>query len=152
VENPKETDFFKITLAVMVGSVIAYFLIEAVERWRISQALQEMNRQSVAMMKNAQEEMSWRMAEERRLKMAAILEEQARKAEQDRANAERLRIEVQRKKEAIAAEEAKELAWKKFYTKPAHCDVAVGSTLVECGNQYIRAKREFEQKYAKGSL
>jgi len=152
MDNPKETDYFKITLAVIAGIVLAYFLIQAVERWRINQALQEFNRQAEAMLRSTQEETNRRMAEELRARELAAFQEHVRKAEQDRTRAAQMRVEVESKKAALAADEARELAWKKFYTKPAHCDAAVGPALVECGNQHIRARREFEQRYAKGRL
>lgn len=64
----------------------------------------------------------------------------ARELEQQEAAARR----------AEAAEaERKEQAWAKFYRKPASCNDA---GTMNCANDYIRAKREFERRYAKGEL
>ncbi len=40
-------------------------------------------------------------------------------------------------------------AWEKFYRKPAVCNDA---NTMDCANAYIRAKRTFEEKYARGEL
>lgn len=49
------------------------------------------------------------------------------------------------------SDEQKELAWARYYKKPAQCDVSPGrDTIVECANHYIRARREFEAAYAAG--
>jgi len=45
----------------------------------------------------------------------------------------------------------KELAWARYYIKPAQCDVnAARDTIVECANHYIRARRAFEAAYVAG--
>ncbi len=49
------------------------------------------------------------------------------------------------------ADEQRELAWARYYVKPAYCDVNPGrDTLVECANHFIRARREFEAAYTAG--
>jgi hypothetical protein len=48
-------------------------------------------------------------------------------------------------------DEQKELAWARYYKKPAQCEISPGrDTIVECANHYIRARREFEAAYAAG--
>jgi hypothetical protein len=50
---------------------------------------------------------------------------------------------------ANALQKKKDLAWAAFYTAPASCEhPADWSSQVECGNQYMRAKKAFEQKWA----
>jgi hypothetical protein len=50
----------------------------------------------------------------------------------------------------VAAQQ-KELAWARYYKKPAQCDGSPGrDTIVECANHFIRARREFEAAYAAG--
>lgn len=46
---------------------------------------------------------------------------------------------------------AKQAAWQRWYKRPQGCD-AVNADIVECANQYIVAKREFERAYAAGRL
>ena len=51
--------------------------------------------------------------------------------------------------EAAAQQKQKNLAWAAFYSAPASCDrPADWSAQVECGNQYMRAKKAFELKWA----
>lgn len=52
---------------------------------------------------------------------------------------------------AQRAADRKERAWAQFYKKPPQCDDnPTKTTMVECANHYIRAKREFEETYAAG--
>jgi len=49
---------------------------------------------------------------------------------------------------ANALQKKKDLAWAAFYTPPASCEhPAHWTAQVECGNQYMRAKKVFEQKW-----
>jgi len=56
---------------------------------------------------------------------------------------------------ALAAQEAadamakrKQAAWEAFYKAPATCEhPPAWQDQVECGNEYIRAKREFEKRW-----
>jgi hypothetical protein len=65
---------------------------------------------------------------------------------------------MDREKEAEAAQRAaqraaerKEKAWAEFYQKPALCDEnPTRAIMVECANQYIRARHEFEETYSAG--
>jgi hypothetical protein len=45
----------------------------------------------------------------------------------------------------------KNRAWLAYYSAPASCEHPVDWTAqVECGNQYMRAKRDFEAQWSKG--
>jgi Protein of unknown function (DUF2726) len=60
--------------------------------------------------------------------------------------AERKRAILQ---EAAAQQRQEDLAWAAFYSAPASCEHPVDwKAQVECGNQYMRAKKVFEQKWA----
>jgi Protein of unknown function (DUF2726) len=49
---------------------------------------------------------------------------------------------------ANALQKKKDLAWAAFYTAPASCEhPADWSAQVECGNQYMRAKKRFEERW-----
>jgi len=47
----------------------------------------------------------------------------------------------------------KERAWERFYRRPAVCEGNPSADqLVECGNHFIRNRREFEERWRTGSL
>jgi hypothetical protein len=47
----------------------------------------------------------------------------------------------------------RDTTWAKFYRKPERCNEAPSSEmLVQCANEYIRARRAFESAYAQGNL
>ena len=52
---------------------------------------------------------------------------------------------------AVEAARRKERAWQRFYQRPDFCaDNPTAALRVQCANQYIRARKEFEQRYASG--
>jgi hypothetical protein len=52
---------------------------------------------------------------------------------------------------AADAVRRKERAWERFYQRPAFCNEnPTGAQMVLCANQYIRARREFEERYNAG--
>jgi hypothetical protein len=57
---------------------------------------------------------------------------------------------------ALSPEEVarrKERAWARFYKRPATCDGNPSADqLIECGNHFIRAKREFDERWRTGNL
>ena len=54
---------------------------------------------------------------------------------------------------AVEAERRKERAWSRFYQRPDFCaDNPTAALMVQCANQYIRARKEFEERYATGRL
>lgn len=54
--------------------------------------------------------------------------------------------------EAAFTDARKEAAWQKYYKRSPLCDKPDGSGFVECANQHIRARRNFESLYAAGKL
>jgi len=76
----------------------------------------------------------------------AAVEMQRRKeiARQTQAAADQARAEQ-------AAATAKRQAWQQFYKPPKKCDSPPDwDTQVECGNAHIKAKDEFEKRWARG--
>ena len=68
------------------------------------------------------------------------------KAAQARSDMETARLEQQ---EAAR----KDAAWQAFFKPKKVCDNPPDSdTQVECGNAYMRAKREFEERWERGDL
>jgi len=101
-----------------------------------------MQRQSAAVVERArvqQAEATRRAADTER----ARLEAQAAQARSEMATA---RLEQQ---EAAR----KDAAWQAFFEPKKVCDNPQDSdTQVECGNAYMRAKREFEERWQRGDL
>jgi hypothetical protein len=79
-------------------------------------------------------------------KAASELARRQETARQTQAAAERARIDQ-------ANRAAKESAWRQFYKPLKKCDNPPDwDTQVECGNTYVRAKREFEASWARGGF
>lgn len=137
----QETPLWKIIVGVSVGALLAGFISWAVRLWMVNQASQHIlettNRQMQALQQR----------EADRREAAELVKRQAAQRLADMQ-----RQQAQAQMQAIAAETAKEEAWKRYYQRPAHCDDAVGDAFVECGNHFIRAKRKFEALYAAGKL
>lgn len=134
----EENDFFagvmKIALGIFIGAMLIWAVVELRARYEISQfnkaAVAELNRQAEI----AREHYSQR----------------ARQQEAQR-NEQAARVARTRERQAaqIAAERSKERAWTAFFRPSEQC---LNTASVECGNAYIRARREFERKYAAGEL
>lgn len=78
---------------------------------------------------------------------------QSRTQQQDAQRVQTITAQQQAEQEARRAEaeaiDRKAKAWEKFYRKPAVCNDA---NTMDCANAYIRARRTFEEKYARGEL
>ena len=46
----------------------------------------------------------------------------------------------------------KEAAWKDFFKRSPRCTIESNQTSVECVNEYVRAKRDFDQRWDAGRL
>ncbi len=72
---------------------------------------------------------------------------------QEQARTERIRAEQSRAEEAqksrLGEAERRERAWAAYYRKPPRCNDAA---TLECANHYIRARREFDERFARGEL
>jgi hypothetical protein len=80
----------------------------------------------------------------------AILRQSAPAAVVPRPSAGESAEARQSQEEAAALQKQKDLAWAAFYSAPASCEhPADWEAQVECGNRYIRAKKLFEQGWAK---
>jgi hypothetical protein len=54
---------------------------------------------------------------------------------------------------AVEAGRRKERAWQRFYQRPDFCaDNPTAAQMVQCANHHIRARKEFEERYAAGKL
>jgi len=96
-------------------------------------------------------------AETLQLSAEKLQREQATRAADERARTQQA-TEAQKEQEAARARrleeaERRELAWTRYYRKPAPCDEAKGGTWsVDCANDYIRARARFSALYDSGKL
>ena len=74
------------------------------------------------------------------------LAQRRQEAQQMQAAANQARVEA-------AVAQAKDEAWQRFFKPSPKCDSPPDwDTQVECGNVYLRAKKEFEARWASGEL
>jgi hypothetical protein len=139
-----------VCLGMLAANTITWVAAELRLRWELQQVSTTLNstlkdqadqaqRAILKMNRDTQLEQQ-RQARERE---RAVADERQRTADQQRAGEDQ--------KRAVQAEvDRKESAWKRFYKPSPGCEAA--STSVECANEHIRAKREFEARYAAGKL
>lgn len=118
-------DVLKVALGIFLGGVLLWAAYEYRERYVAQQVLAELE----ATTQRASAQYDAAAAARRRLQV----ERDRELREQREASAER---EV--------AERRKESAWRQFYQPSPEC---VAAASVQCGNEHIRARREFEQQY-----
>jgi hypothetical protein len=54
---------------------------------------------------------------------------------------------------AVDAARRKDRAWQRYYQRPDFCaDNPTAAQMVQCANHHIRARKEFEERYAAGKL
>lgn len=138
-----------VVLAVIFGAVAVWGVQVAVVEWRARVAAEQIMRAGNEAMRQTQlrlQQVQREVAEREERRQAALRQQEAIKAQ---AIAERQQAADEARRAAAAAVERKDKAWARFYRKPAHC---ADSATVECANDYIRAKRSFEEKYARGEL
>ncbi len=141
---------FGVVIALAVaGLVLVWIVIVTFVQWRSQAAAQETLRLSQEAQRQAQAQIDQMQREA--LARQAQLEAEQQRQEEKRAQAlvEELRaVEAARRADADAADR-REKAWARFYRQPPHCEIAA---TMECTNRYIRAKRLFDEKYARGEL
>ena len=135
--------------ATLIGACVVWFGAYAYLEWRARVALEQVMRAGNEAMQRVQQQVQQQQRD-------ATLREQARReqlaqVEASSLRAARLRQEAEEatRKGALAESIRRERAWAKFYKKPAWCSETVS---MDCANGFIRAKREFEERYARGEL
>ena len=131
-----------VALGILIAGAIGFF----VRAWLAQRAIEQIGQQAQQMLIQQQKASQAAQAERERVaavRAAAIRDETARRQRQEAAATA-----------AVLDEKARrEVAWAKFYKKPAHCDNQPNNeTLVQCANEHIRAKRRFDTEYAAGKL
>jgi len=133
-EFDSRDDFFsgvwKIALGIFFGALMVWVVLELRARYELHQAQQAADA-FVAAAAHAVDEATAR----------------TRRREANKLAAERL-AQNQRERRELAHRQ-KEAAWQRYFQPSPQC---LNSTSVECGNAHIRARREFERRYAAGDL
>lgn len=138
MNDQNESDFVGSVLKIALGIFFGVLLLWMVGSWIVRYQLQQAS-----------------VAVERSLSEAAAKSRLQQEQRRERVAAERLAD--QRRRDARAAAEAdartiaqhKEAMWNRFFQRSEQCLL---ESSVDCGNQYIRARREFERRYAAGDL
>jgi len=158
---------WKVAAGVAVGVVLGGALVYVADRYLTQQATAEFVQSIRQLMPGADRsaerqpvEPKHQAAAQEAATLSREQEAQQRQAEQQRvaeAIERSLHDEADRKAQATrqatqAAAERKERAWARFYSRPPQCDDnPTKAMMVECANQFIRARRQFEESYASGN-
>jgi len=121
--------------------LLIWMVVELRARYELRQAQQEI----AAVADQMQRELDAQARQARAVRL--LQQEQAQKAAQRRV--EQQQLQAQRLHEFNEANRRKEAAWREFYKPASECQNDVS---VACGNAYIRARQEFERRYAAGEL
>lgn len=76
------------------------------------------------------------------------VEPQKKALEERRADAESLARQEAQAREAVR----KEAAWQAYFKRSATCAIEANHTNVDCVNEYIRARRDFDHRWESGQL
>jgi flagellar biosynthesis/type III secretory pathway M-ring protein FliF/YscJ len=133
----------------LLGAVLLYAMIASFMQWRAQRMVDQVTRagQESIRQSQLQAEQMQREASEREAQRQVELRQQ--EALRVQAISERHQVEEEAQRAAAEGVDRKAKAWAKFYRKPASCNDAA---TMECANSFIRAKRTFEERYARGEL
>ncbi len=138
-----------IVLAALIGAGVMSVAVHAYLEWRARVAIAEVMRAGNEAMQRAQQQIEQQQREDTARQQARRTELDRQEASRTQAIRKRQEIEEAATRGAIAEADRKERAWAKFYRQPPSCNDAAS---MECANGFIRAKRAFEEKYARGAL
>lgn len=149
LRDEDNTLVWKIAAGVAIGIIVAVLAIYVIERLRMQAALDEAAKVFQGITRGVQESNAVAAAEARRREAARLAAEQDARLNQ----AAQQRALEDAKRAALEEAARKERAWARFYKRPASCDNnPTPEHMVDCANQHIRAKRQFEDAYAAGKL
>lgn len=136
-----------------VAAVASVSAVMAIRIWLVERAFDHTHKQVVESSARIQQQVQTStqrmLAEQQRQREAGQVLEQARRQSMADAGSERAKAY----RAEIAERDRKERAWARYYQPPPQCDGANANVdLVDCANRHIRAKREFEAKYAAGQI
>jgi hypothetical protein len=157
---------WKVAAGVAVGIVIGGGLMHAVDRYlaqrnaiRVVQLVAPSGRgaeptaagESTQPHQPAAEADAAGTGREQQQRQAQAEQQRAAEAVERAAKEEAERKAEATRRAAQAAAERKERAWAMYYSRPPQCDDnPARQTMIECANQFIRAKREFEELWSAG--
>ena len=137
---------FGVMVGVLAANAIELVIAAQYARWQVGEVAQALQRST------AKAE-----AEAQRAREAMAVAQAARAEHTASAEQARIEQEASRQREAEEARRAaahevdrREEAWRRFYRPTPGCVGTVVS--VQCANEHIRAKREFEERYSSGRL
>lgn len=143
----------KLILQIAGGIVLAglvWFVISLMLAGAAVKSFTTTTNQAVADFQQKQEQ---RIAEQRTRQQVQIAERQRQELERKQLAAAQMRAESDARAAQVRAEAQKEAAWQAFYQPPPEClHPPTWEDQVECGNKHIRAKRDFEARWARGEL
>lgn len=156
--------FWKVATGVAFGAVLGGALVYAVDRYETQAMLAEAVQSLELIMRNAEPASAGAVAPAASGTAATAAaagsapplrdpapEERSTDAAHAPAGQDPSTRDAQQARRAQLAAERKARAWTQFYKKPAQCDDNSNrTTMVECANHYIRARRHFEEAYANG--
>jgi len=135
----------QIAAGILIASAVIFvgrLLFVAAAAKAVTAEVEAMQTQMVRRAEERSRELSARAAARREAERL-----QAEQLARDRVAQAQLRIERERRE--ADAERRKATAWSAFYRPAKDCeDPPTWEIQVECGNRYIRAKREFEAQWA----
>jgi hypothetical protein len=141
-----------IIVGTAIGGLIAYFAARWYETRQVEVAFKQFAAAVGPIATKTQGEMAAINEQVRRAQ--ALERERAARELAERQAAERRAREAEiARVAAVNAEVARrEAAWKKFYVPSAACKNPDNRNTMECANEHLRAKKEFDKKWAASEL
>jgi len=138
-------------LAYLIGSLALMGLTLAFVRYALPSFGELTSRGAQALIRDSVRSQA---AVQNRLRQGAPAADDSGNAETQKALEERRKNAASLAHQEAAAREAarKEVAWKDFFQRSAQCAIEENQTHVECVNEYIRARRDFDHRWSFGQL
>lgn len=133
----------------IIGACLLLAVGVSLVQWRSRVTLEEVIRLDRDLAQRAESKMQQDQRDEATRQARRQSQVQRQDANRFKAIAERQRDAEDARLAAVNAIDRKAKAWARFYRTPATCDEAA---TLECANGFIRAKRTFEERYARGEL
>jgi len=148
-ERPARPQFWLVIALGLAALVLALIVGVTFVQWRSQAAAQETLRLNQEAQRQAQAQIE-QMQREALVRQAQLEVERQRQEEKriQAFNEQQRAADEARRAEAETADR-REKAWTRFYRPPPHCETAA---TMECTNRYIRARRVFDEKFAKGEF
>ena len=148
-KKPKEVNPFTIFLSVLAAILFAWFIRAAYVEWQVRQVLEVFNQE--IQLVNEQSHRNIERIRQQSITAQEAANERQRQAEvvayQHKLALHQQELAKQAEKEAeIEARSNKADAWLGFY-KPSKACESENKNIINCGNEYARAKNKFETQW-----